>query len=89
MIFTDCQSWNYLYFICKINFMTKDIKKKLGKNVKRLRKQKRLSQEELSLSLDLDGSYIGKVENGKLNITIEKIAGIAEFFNVDVTELFQ
>ena len=69
--------------------MTKDIKKKLGKNVKRLRKQKRLSQEELSLSLDLDGSYIGKVENGKLNITIEKIAGIAEFFNVDVTELFQ
>ena len=69
--------------------MTKDIKKKLGKNIKKLRKQKHLSQEELSLSLDLDGSYIGKVENGKLNITIEKIANIAEFFGVDVIELFR
>ena len=89
MIFTDCQSWNYLYFVCKIIFMTKDIKKKLGKNIKKLRKQKHLSQEELSLSLDLDGSYIGKVENGKLNITIEKIANIAEFFGVDVIELLR
>ena len=69
--------------------MTKDIKKKLGKNIKKLRKQKHLSQEELSLSLDLDGSYIGKVENGKLNITIEKIANIAEFFGVDVIELLR
>ena len=69
--------------------MTKDIKKKLGNNIKKLRKQKHLSQEQLSLSLDLDGSYIGKVENGKLNITIEKIANIAEFFGVDVIELFR
>ena len=87
MIFADCQSWNNLYFICTIIFMTKDIKKKLGKNIKKLRKQKHLSQEELSLNLDLDGSYIGKVENGKLNITIEKIANIAEFFDVEVIEV--
>ena len=69
--------------------MTRDIKKKLGKKVKRLRKQKGLSQEELSLNLDLDGSYIGKVENGKLNITIDKISAIAKFLEVEVVELFK
>ncbi len=69
--------------------MTRDIKKKLGKNIKRLRKQKGLSQEELSLNLDLDGSYIGKVENGKLNITIDKISAIAKFLEVEVVELFK
>lgn len=69
--------------------MTRDIKKKLCKNIKRLRKQKGLSQEELSLNLDLDGSYIGKVENGKLNITIDKISAIAKFLEVEVVELFK
>lgn len=69
--------------------MTRDIKKKLGKNIKRLRKQKGLSQEKLSLNLDLDGSYIGKVENGKLNITIDKISAIAKFLEVEVIELFK
>lgn len=69
--------------------MTRDIKKKLGKNIKKLRKQKGLSQEELSLNLDLDGSYIGKVENGKLNITIDKISAIAKFLEVEVVELFK
>lgn len=69
--------------------MTKDIKKKFGKNLKKLRKAKNISQEELSLNLDLDNSYIGKVENGKLNITIDKIASIAKFFDVDVFDLFK
>lgn len=69
--------------------MVKDIKKKLGKNIRKLRKQKGFSQEELSLNLDLDGSYIGKVENGKLNITIDKISAIAQFLNVEIIELFK
>lgn len=69
--------------------MVKDIKKKFGRNLKKIRKANNISQEELSLSLDLDNSYIGKVENGKLNITIDKIASIAKFFNIDVIDLFR
>ncbi len=69
--------------------MVKDIKKKLGNNIRKLRKQRGFSQEELSLNLDLDGSYIGKVENGKLNITIDKISAIAQFLNVEIIELFK
>lgn len=69
--------------------MNKNIKKKFAKNIKKLRKQKRLSQEALSLELDLDGSYIGKIENAKLNITLDKIILIADYFNVAVKDLFE
>lgn len=69
--------------------MNKNIKKKFAKNIKKLRKQNRLSQEALSLELDLDGSYIGKIENAKLNITLDKIILIADYFNVMVKDLFE
>ena len=74
---------------CENLFMTKDLKKILAKNVKRLWKSSGLSQEELSLELDFDGSYIGKVENAKLNITIDKIAKIADYFGVEPMLLFK
>lgn len=70
-------------------FMNKNVKKRFGRNLKKFRRMKGLSQEELSLELDLDGSYIGKVENAKLNITIDKIISIADYFGIDVIELFK
>ncbi len=69
--------------------MTKDIKKILAKNIKKLRKRKRLTQENLSLELELDGSYIGKIENAKMNITIEKLDLIAKYFGVETFELLK
>ena len=69
--------------------MTKDIKKILAKNIKRLRKRKKLTQEHLSLELDFDGSYIGKIENAKMNITIEKLDLIAKYFGVETFEVLQ
>lgn len=62
--------------------MNKNIKKKFGRNLRKYRKMKGFSQEDLSLELDLDGSYIGKVENAKLNITIDKIISIADFWKL-------
>ncbi len=69
--------------------MTKDVKKILAKNIKKLRRQKGITQEDLSFELELDGSYIGKIENAKINITIDKIIKIADYFKVDVYKLFQ
>ncbi len=69
--------------------MNKNVKKKFGKNLKKYRKLKGLSQEDLSLELELDGSYIGKVENAKLNITIDKIISIADFLGIEVIDLFK
>ena len=69
--------------------MNKNVKKKLGKNIKKLRLQNGLTQEDLSLEPNLDWSYIGKVENAKMNITIDKIIQIADFFKVSVKSLFE
>ena len=69
--------------------MKKNIKKKFGKNLRKFRKQKGYTQEELALNLDLDNSYIGKVENAQLNITLDKIISISEFLGIDPCELFK
>jgi transcriptional regulator with XRE-family HTH domain len=41
--------------------------KKLGKNLKKLRLKRKLSQGELSKSLNVDRTYISNIENGKMN----------------------
>lgn len=69
--------------------MNRNVKKKFGKNLRKFRKMKGLSQEDLSLELELDGSYIGKVENAKLNITLDKIISIADFLEINVIDLFK
>ena len=69
--------------------MKKNYKKKFGKNLRRIRKQKGFTQEELALNLDLDNSYIGKVENAQLNITLDKIILISEFLEIEPFELFK
>ena len=63
-------------------------RKYLANNVKILREKKKLRREELSLLLGFDNSYISKIEKCRVNITIDKISRIAEFFEVEIKELF-
>ncbi|MBQ2870403.1 helix-turn-helix transcriptional regulator [bacterium] len=60
----------------------------LANNVKRLRSKLKIKREELSLALGFDNSYISKLEKGKINITIDKLSVIADYFNVDLVDLF-
>lgn len=61
----------------------------LANNVKRLRSKLKIRREELSLALGFDNSYISKLEKGKINITIDKLSVIADYFNVDILDLFK
>ena len=61
----------------------------LANNVKRLRSKMKIKREELSLALGFDNSYISKLEKGKINITIDKLSVIADYFNVDLVDLFK
>lgn len=60
----------------------------LATNIEFLRKSKGLKREELSLLLGFDNSYISKLEKCKINITLDKLIKIADFFDVDVKDLF-
>jgi transcriptional regulator with XRE-family HTH domain len=40
----------------------------LDRNVRRLRKQKKLSQEKLAFEAEIDLTYVGGIERGKRNL---------------------
>lgn len=68
--------------------MSPEIRIILAKNIEKLRKAKKLKREELSLELGFDNSYISKLEKCKINITLDKIALIAQHFDIEVKDLF-
>ncbi len=56
----------------------KDLAKTLGENLVAMRKQKHISQDKLALIANIDRSYVGRIERGEVNITLEKLYQIAE-----------
>lgn len=81
----------FLYLFClksdNMN-MNQNSKNVIAVNVKKLREQQpKLTREKLSLILDFENSYISKLEKEKVNITIERLDKIANYFNVKTFEL--
>ena len=60
-----------------------------GDRVRELRKEKGLSQEELSFKADLHRTYIGMIERAEKNITLINIEKIAKALGVDIKELLK
>jgi transcriptional regulator with XRE-family HTH domain len=59
-----------------------------GNRVRALRLQHGLSQESLALVAGIDRSYLGEVERGQRNITIDNITKIAATLEVPIANLF-
>lgn len=60
---------------------SKETLRKFGKKVRKLRREKQLSQEQLAFKAEFHRTYIGMVERAERNITllnIEKIATALE-----------
>lgn len=57
-------------------------------SVRDLRKEKGLSQEELGDLAELHHTYIGAVERGERNCSIDSLSKIAKGLNVNVADLF-
>jgi len=63
---------------------------KIGKNIKKLRQAKSLSQDRLSKMADVSYNSIIKLETGGItNPTIETLQKIAKALNVSVDELIK
>jgi len=65
-----------------------DIKDIFAYNVKKYRKERGISQEELAYLCDLHRTYISLVERRKRSISLDNIARIAKGLNVSFHELF-
>ncbi|AIL63089.1 MULTISPECIES: helix-turn-helix domain-containing protein [Pseudomonas] len=51
--------------------------KALGELIRAQRKARRVSQDALALACNIDRSYMGRIERGEVNITVEKLYRIA------------
>ena len=65
-----------------------DTKTLFGKRIRSLRRLNDLSQEQLSEQANISAKYIGEVERGKANLTIDFLERISITLNVDLPDLF-
>ena len=60
----------------------------VGRQIRKLREDNGLSQEEFAAKAGLDRAYYGAVERGKRNLSTRNLIKIAAALNVDVGALF-
>ena len=59
-----------------------------GRRVRELREKKDISQERLGQLAKLHRTYIGMIERGEKNITLENIEKIANALGTPISKLF-
>lgn len=62
--------------------------KKIGKRIKELRLQKRMTQKELAFQLDVEISQITRIERGIINTSILNILKICNVLEITPSEFF-
>jgi XRE family transcriptional regulator, regulator of sulfur utilization len=65
-----------------------DVRILLGRRIRDLRTQRKLSQEELAHRAGIHTTYLSSVENGKRNLAIVNIANIAAALRISLSDLF-
>ena len=66
-----------------------DICKKFGVRVRKLRVAQGLSQEVLAQRAGLHRTYIGGIERGERNVSLENIQKISSALNITLDKLFE
>jgi transcriptional regulator with XRE-family HTH domain len=65
----------------------RDWREIVGRNVKKLRQQKGLTQEELAFAAKIDLTYVGGIERGRRNPSLLVMVRIADALSVSVQKL--
>ena len=63
--------------------------KKLGKNLKRIRTKKGISQGDIVRTLGMPKSFVSSIENGRTNPTLATITKLAKVVGVSTSELLK
>lgn len=64
-----------------------DLALEFGLKLRQKRKELSISQDKLAIMADIDRSYVGRIERGEVNITLEKAYQLASILECDVKEL--
>lgn len=69
--------------------MSKAIRNKFGKQVRNLRREHDWSQEDLADNSGVHRTYIGAIERGEQNVSIDNIIKLAKALGVSLEQLFK
>jgi transcriptional regulator with XRE-family HTH domain len=69
--------------------MAKNILKSFGEEIRNLRTQKSLSQENLAEITGFHRTYIGMVERGERNISLINIQKLSKALETEIHQLFK
>jgi transcriptional regulator with XRE-family HTH domain len=61
----------------------------LGENIRLIRKAAGLSQEKLAEKAELHPNYVGYVERGEQNISVDALARVARALRVSMADLLK
>lgn len=77
----------YSLILWELNYM--NIAEIFGRQIKSYRKALRLSQEELAERCGLHSTYIGQIERGEKNASLESIQKLSRGLNIPIAKLFE
>lgn len=66
-----------------------ELKKLLGRNIRRIRKSRNLTQETFSEKIGIEPSSLSNIENGKSLPSTQTIINIQQKFEVNINEVFE
>ncbi|MGD0638546.1 MAG: helix-turn-helix transcriptional regulator [Nitrososphaerales archaeon] len=69
--------------------MKRNLRLALGRNLRRLRRERGLSQEAFAEKTGIHRTYIGGIERGERNVTLETVERIAAPFGLDPLDLLK
>ena len=61
----------------------------IGKKIKKIRKQKKISQEKLAEMISMNHRSIVRIENAQVVPTLETLGKIAEVLDVKIADFFE
>ncbi len=65
----------------------KDLAKQVGLIISKKRKYFGIAQDKLAMMAEIDRSYLGRIERGEVNITLEKLYTLAKVLQCPPAEL--
>ncbi len=66
-----------------------ELRKKFGKRLRYLRRDRDITQEQLSELTDISVHFISRLETGQSSPSLETIVKLAKALDVEVAELFK
>lgn len=66
-----------------------DLKEVMAINMRRLRQDQKLTQEELAAQADISMRYLGSIERARVSASVTVLGRLASALNVDPCELIK